>query len=95
MFSLGMRIPYKKGEKVTVLEWAEGPSGYRDYSYVGEVLEVVLVEKPFIIVTAPHHSRPIPLDMRRVTMQRISDDYADALQPKAKAPISKTEYHAE
>ena len=48
-----------------------------------EVVEVVLVEEPFVVVKyLLHPEQPAtPLDLRRVTLMRVSEAYVKALRP--------------
>jgi hypothetical protein len=65
------------GDVVTVLDWLKSD----DRSYVGQPLEVVAVDPPFIAVRCDGNIRP--LDMRRVRVMRLSKEYVAALTQNA------------
>lgn len=70
----------KKGDKVTVVEWKSG--GNR--SFMGQVLEVLHVEDPFVIITEVaggymSYGRPWTLNSKEVVLQRLSDEYVELM----------------
>jgi hypothetical protein len=73
------------GDTITVLEWLRSD----DRSYVGQPLDVVAVDPPFLAVR--HEGRIRPLDMRHVRVMRLSKDYVKALavaKPQSEGPFS-------
>lgn len=64
----------KKGDYITVMEWTNTNVGY-----VGDALEVLIVEHPFIIVNAVSHGdymSNITLDTRKVKLRHVSEEFA-------------------
>ena len=76
----------KAGDYVTVESWHEiigGLTGkpHRDNSYVGEALEVLHAEGPFVIVKRQYYYMDkLLLDTRRLNLVRISKQYFDLLK---------------
>lgn len=70
------RDQIKVGDYVTILEWTQG----RDNSWVGDALEVLHLEYPFIIVNVVKDEmagnvKPITLDQRLVEFLHVSEDF--------------------
>ena len=85
----------KAGDHVTVLEWKPrdvpvfadnswlevGTRTAHDTSWVGDVLEVVAVDLPFVAARnrLSRLSDVIRLDVRRLTLRKLSAAYVDAI----------------
>ncbi len=71
---------------VTVFQWEPNSHGFRDQSYVGDVLRVTAVMLPFVVVkqlTGGYSTqRPFELDTRRLTFAEVTQAYAKALGVK-------------
>jgi len=71
----------KPGDVIAINRWN---TGNEDFTWVGAPLCVVVVESPWFVVEnlmAPQSGR-VPVDARRVAIQRVSPDYVQALKPK-------------
>lgn len=93
----------KKGDWITVLSWEEtsvqafDPDTYlpvatevkrRDNSYVGDLLEIVAIDPPFLAVIVDTYRDwddfgPVTLDLRRCKVQKCSEEFVKALKTKA------------
>jgi hypothetical protein len=84
----------KVGDWITVLSWEPGPTRIvageplTDSSYVGELLEVLAVDLPFVavIVDEERHVEnmsPISLDLRRAQVQKCSAEFVKAMKWKS------------
>lgn len=62
------------GDVVTILEW----TSHKDNSWVGECLDVLAVDAPFVCVETS--IGPYRLDTRRCTLMRLSADYVAAMR---------------
>lgn len=70
----------KKGDVITVLEWV----GSCDRSYVGDIMDVLCVDLPFVVVRrSPHPASrsKLTLDSRRVVMGKPSEEHIKTVRP--------------
>jgi hypothetical protein len=83
----------KVGMKVTVYEWEPYPSGVRDRSYVGEVMEIKAIDHPFVVVERLEDrilNRPMTLDLRMVTLHALSKKFINEALANYEAKGEKT-----
>jgi hypothetical protein len=71
---------FKVGDYITIEEPRVYSNGTRDFSWVGDVLEVVAVQEPFIAVKDnKYFGKPFSLDTREYKLMALTREYARAL----------------
>lgn len=68
----------KKGDRVTISQWHPNACGFRDNSWVGDLLTIKAVQLPFVAV-ADVYGMTVSLDIRRCDIVHLNDDFAEAL----------------
>lgn len=74
---------FNVGDFITINRWLS----HQDHSWVGQPLQVLAVDQPFLVVKESHpNARPFSLDTRRCEVRGLSEDFVQALIPNEAWP---------
>jgi hypothetical protein len=77
---------WEPGKYITVVKSKK----YRDQTYRGDVLKILLIEEPFIVVevlTGKHSNRRVSLDADFYTFQEVTEEYVAKMTVKKRPEL--------